>query len=524
MEKNFYTDNFEYYLREKADSFKMYPSKRVWHSIYNNLHPAKKWPSAAVTMLLFSALIFIGYQHSGNKNIPVTASSGTIINSTAEAISAVTGPSGNSITDVNINNGQIRISDFSPRFNNSPEPAPGLNYSKPGTNIINKDNRRENTGSTVNLPQPATITSEQRNEPVTFVVVENLPVYYTNPNAEKVNPENGNTEIAVSSGDINSNQPVEVTPAEMSPDLQAELNPSETITLQPDILNNTEQADYGNNTKPVSDNKPKKRAISSEDRMWMNNYAFENLPRKNKWKAQSGWEIYVTPGVSFRTLQENGNIIPSNALASFNNTNINTGLNHKPGIALEAGASLIHQFAKKVRWKAGVQFNYTSYSVKAFDLGHPVLTMLQMKDVNSGLPYLSPEFSSTSSTIAARPVSLINSTLQLSVPLGLEMRLAGKENLQWYAGASVQGSYIMNGKANIISADRNYYVNDPSLIRKWNLNTAVESFVTYKTNAGITLKAGPQFRYQPLSTYTRLLNVSEKPYSFGLKLGVLKSF
>ena len=39
MEKEFYTDEFEQLLKEKADQFRMYPSKRVWHSIYNNLHP-----------------------------------------------------------------------------------------------------------------------------------------------------------------------------------------------------------------------------------------------------------------------------------------------------------------------------------------------------------------------------------------------------------------------------------------------------------------------------------------------------
>ena len=43
MEKEFYTDDrFEQLIKERADQFSMYPSKRVWHSIYNNLHPSRR--------------------------------------------------------------------------------------------------------------------------------------------------------------------------------------------------------------------------------------------------------------------------------------------------------------------------------------------------------------------------------------------------------------------------------------------------------------------------------------------------
>src|SRR6478752_8475194 len=61
MERKFYTDDFERLLKERSDEFRMYPSKRVWHSIYNDLHPGRKWPSIAMSLLIIIAVLFMGY-------------------------------------------------------------------------------------------------------------------------------------------------------------------------------------------------------------------------------------------------------------------------------------------------------------------------------------------------------------------------------------------------------------------------------------------------------------------------------
>src|SRR4051812_33640910 len=60
MENNFYRDHFEQLLKDTTDNFRMYPSRRVWHSIYNDLHPGKKWPSVAVLLLLMFSIMYIG--------------------------------------------------------------------------------------------------------------------------------------------------------------------------------------------------------------------------------------------------------------------------------------------------------------------------------------------------------------------------------------------------------------------------------------------------------------------------------
>jgi hypothetical protein len=75
----------------------------------------------------------------------------------------------------------------------------------------------------------------------------------------------------------------------------------------------------------------------------------------------------------------------------------------------------------------------------------------------------------------------------------------------------------------MISDDRKNYVADPALLRRWNLNSGVETYIHYKMN-GFTLQAGPQFRYQLLSTYSSQYTINENLYNLGLKIGILKNF
>src|SRR5664279_1092675 len=68
MDRNFHTNDFERLLREKSDEFRMYPSKRIWHSIYNNIHPGRKWPSVAMSIVLITALLLMGALNTRNTN------------------------------------------------------------------------------------------------------------------------------------------------------------------------------------------------------------------------------------------------------------------------------------------------------------------------------------------------------------------------------------------------------------------------------------------------------------------------
>src|SRR5665647_3858254 len=66
MERKFYPANFEKFLKGHADQFKMTPSKKVWHGIYNDLHPGRRWPSVAMSLVFIFTLVIIGHLNTNN--------------------------------------------------------------------------------------------------------------------------------------------------------------------------------------------------------------------------------------------------------------------------------------------------------------------------------------------------------------------------------------------------------------------------------------------------------------------------
>ncbi|HEV8079213.1 MAG TPA: outer membrane beta-barrel protein [Chitinophagaceae bacterium] len=76
MERKFYPENFERFLKGHADEFKITPSKKVWHGIYNDLHPGRRWPSIAMSMVFIFTLVIIGHLNTNNgRNTPLDITS-----------------------------------------------------------------------------------------------------------------------------------------------------------------------------------------------------------------------------------------------------------------------------------------------------------------------------------------------------------------------------------------------------------------------------------------------------------------
>src|SRR3978361_1186477 len=73
MERRFFMNDFEKSLKEHADKFQMVPSKKVWHGIYNDLHPGKRWPSVTMSLLLIFTLVVIGHLNTNNSRLAYSA-------------------------------------------------------------------------------------------------------------------------------------------------------------------------------------------------------------------------------------------------------------------------------------------------------------------------------------------------------------------------------------------------------------------------------------------------------------------
>src|SRR5438034_3987196 len=60
MDWNIYDNDFEAFLKQKSDQYKMYPSDRVWNNIYSSLHGRKKWWALGFTLFLIGAGLVAG--------------------------------------------------------------------------------------------------------------------------------------------------------------------------------------------------------------------------------------------------------------------------------------------------------------------------------------------------------------------------------------------------------------------------------------------------------------------------------
>ncbi len=511
MEKKFYTDNnFEQFLKDTTDDFRMYPSKRVWNSLYNNLHPGKKWPSLAVCLLLVSSMIYIGVSHKNE----IAGS-----RKPADIMLASQLPA-------SLNNQELKVS-ADPLLPGTVETvSPGDRLidlrSATATQRAQTNQIRKQRGSAVNnktggpgRPNATVSNTRSQNREVLTISPENI-VPFEIPGEAITDP----------AGIPGVNQAYDHTNKEIA---TTDIPVTTSLT---GIEKASSIAVSEINKPPVKKSPIAKNNISSIDKEWIEDYAFHNKP-KEKWRGRLAYQFYATPSVGYRNLNktmENNAVLPASFLAnnpggSSRNADVNSSLNQYPSLNLEAGYSLLYSFSKTIRLKAGLQLNYTNYKIHAYQLNHTTATTLLLADPNTGEPELVQRSSSFANTPYENANKNLNSnTYQLSMPLGADIKLAGKNRLQWHAGATIQPTFIAGGNGYLISSDLKNYVYDASFLRKWNMNAAIETFFTYRIKNGITLNAGPQVRYQLFSTYKNNYSFDEKLYNLGLKMGITRNF
>ena len=519
MENEFYTDEFEQLLKEKADQFSMYPSKRVWHSIYNNLHPSRRWPSVVISLFFISSLMLIGYLNTGENSItrPINNSSSISI----PFVEKTTPPQ-------KISN---KIQTLS--YLKSAQQAK-LQYSNAFADVI------------TNEIDFYTYTIVKSNRPAYLNTVTTTDIKLTTENPEKNNSQDEIVQVVntyIKSNQIFADIAVfnkkNKTSSAKSADNnngknllsnnntdEIKLPSTDDAKTTSDVAGNEAKSYLTNLSEPKTDlsfkNNEDKSAVTNEEKAWMENYALQNKPTAKKWKGRLGYQFYFTPAVNYRklTTKVKGSATP------FATGDINNSISQKPGFGFEAGLGLNYALAKRLQVKAGVQFNYTNYDISADQASHPIVTTILLNDPSTGYSYSAARTSTTSNTFnttASRPVTLHNRTYQVSLPIGFGYKLSSQDNVEWFAGATIQPTYYFGGKAHLISSDLKSYVSDPSSISTWNLNLGFETYMNFKLGT-YNLQVGPQVRYQVNSTYKKDVALIEKPYAIGLKFGLTKGF
>ena len=60
MDNRFYDNEFEKYLKEEADSYRMYPSDRVWRNIQHEIHGYRRWPALTIIAVFIISALVVG--------------------------------------------------------------------------------------------------------------------------------------------------------------------------------------------------------------------------------------------------------------------------------------------------------------------------------------------------------------------------------------------------------------------------------------------------------------------------------
>ncbi|MEQ1553399.1 MAG: hypothetical protein ABL929_04420 [Ferruginibacter sp.] len=467
MEKYNNYNGFENFLRESVEDFRMIPSKKIWHSIYNNMHPDKKWPSITICLLILGCILFADVAN----NIDISKNTIATNNNAAKVITKV----------AIVNNNTLAQAKATKQYLNVGTENVGTKVEKI-TNLINSEKLNAN------------LIIDELETKSNIEVIENLnedvkPAYVFENTKMKSTIKSSHAEFLVEDDKEKTNSK-NVT--ELKKVVAKEIEKKQTLLAK---LNESKEA-----TKVSS------KIINTS-------------------KSSSNVSYYLTPSYGYRTLVNKNtgdNFNGNSSSVAFANTanNITTDykiMQDKAALNLELGVAVAYNIAKNIRFKIGAQANYTNFVSKVSALGHPTQTTLSSAVVQN-------EVRSSIYATAIGNATLNRSNIQVSLPIGADIVLLGNEKIKWYAGASIQPTYVVNNNAFVISSDSKYYVYEKSLQRKLNFNTAVETYLSFKTESGVIFNVGPQVRYQILSSYKKMYNYSEKLYNVGIKIGISTSF
>ncbi len=542
MDINFHSDDFERLLREKSDEFRMYPSKRIWHSVYNNIHPGRKWPSIAMTITLISTLLLVGYLNSKNNSPYITGENKKLwqqeyalvmspryipqsINDYHHTISIYAG--GNitrsSITEARLASPiktmvttqapQLKVSAIAAVYLPKLPLNKATKISQPVVSDVAVNNQP--VMDAIDYSNKAAVASEMINEgPVMFTALSSPETSFTSAGEEKFDSR----ELASYNPEritINADNELQLPLVDL---FKAEVLPSPLLAI-------------GSKTNSSFNNDPlqvEKAVIGANEKDWMEHYALYNRPATKKWASKLSWQVYATPSVVYRTLYNDpGFRDPPSAntpplAVSPASQDVNMAVTHTPSLGMEIGTGLKYSIGKGISLKGGLQVNYTRYNAHAYHNAHPVATKLTMHDFRLNTSYEVYRTSPYSNKNGLESIKLHNETFQVAIPLGMDVKLLGNDQVQWNMGVTLQPTYVIAGRAYLISSDRRNYVQESNMLNHWNLNAGFETFLSFQSN-GLTWQVGPQLRSQLFSTNNRKFAIQERLMTYGLKFGVSKT-
>ncbi|MDI3318512.1 hypothetical protein [Pinibacter soli] len=483
MDKDFYTDEFEQFLKSKADQHRLYPSEMVWKKINRTLHPTKSGLIVAALFLLFLL--------TGDQILRLQA-----------------GIDKNELSGSIIKNDEIAATDFLQQI------RAGLNLTqnKSTVHIFNQPIY----SNSINIYKWLNSYDYVANSSLPKVIADKLPIAQRITSAfstrfSDLPPLNA---IAASYVAIPENEVGKVVINNNYTDVATSMNPTSIKAIR-----NNNSVTPAVAAKPIINIEPQKSSVAIISTPA--SYASVKIPIAAE-KKHLQLQYYFAPTISFRKLEDPSSKSTSSQdlpLAS-NHLDVNKFVNHSPTIGLEAGSAMLFPITKNISLKAGLQLNMNGYNVSAYTYSREKATIALNTPGNNDTIRA---FTSIRNMNGYSQEILQNRYFQVSVPVGVDVKIIGDHRLQLNAAGTFQPFYIMAHSTYLLSNDYNNYVKEHSLVRRFNYAANLETYISYTGANGLKFQMGPQFRYQLKSTYSDKYPIHEYLMEYSIKFGIIKT-
>lgn len=484
MDRRYNNRDFEHFLKQNADQYRMFPSEKVWEGIHHTLHNRRRWYGIGLALLLLSTatVTTIMLNNAGKKQqladkAPVTKTNDILTKQTAS--------------------NTVIIAPQKPAVNNS---------------VIQRPDKLQASlvADQQQLIAPAGAELEEQAGKLTLEVIPEINLKSAVANIQPLSVQK-NTEILK-----------KTSPALQTKKAMFKPNPPVAST-QPE--NNTVIVDNIIERKEV---KTENENSITTERKEYSPYTIESVVNSYKYKKSRkklSWQIFITPTISYRKLKENKTFLeaarttlgtPANYGYSF--SDINNIVTHKPDIGLQLGFVTGYPVSKRLRITAGLQFNVSKYDIRAYSHTGEVATIALSN--NAGGTNTVSTITNYRNIGGYKADWLHNMYISGSAPVGLELKLSENKKTTVGIAGTIQPTYILGNRAYLLSADFKNYAEVPSLTRKWNLNTGFEIYAGYSTGK-LDWRIGPNVRYQVFSSFIDKYPIREHLFDFGLKLGLM---
>ena len=529
MESNFYSDEFEQLIREKTEQYKMYPSEKVWKGVHSSLHTKRRWFIAGMFLLVTGTLFLAGKElispsHPAlakkTAGSTITSSSLTSLRSDEEEEDRQTNTTGLRVSNSSSGTTKHTSSSFDETDEDQLYQGITITITDP---VIRQPDLSEYLSKAVTLPAevpalPVTAARTSTRQDIAGTdPAKAADMTSSNEEAEGGDNTSAGTGTTIETSGKN-------TLAKTSRTRNA-LTPSQTSN-RPEVT-----AAAPNPAEEAAHNPASKipEAIDMQKISWLQDYApyhlTPNPPRDRKY-----WQVLFSPTVNYRTLSggepvsaKSDPTILNGPVAPLHPGDAKNYVDNAPALGFEVSGSLLYRLTRNLAVKAGLQFNFSRYKIQAY-ASNPQQTTIPL---NSYYGYYLDSVNSVTTirNFGGRTREILNNDYyQLSIPIGFELRLLGNEKLQLNLAGTIQPSYLLNTNAYLLTSDYTNYTKESSLFRRWNLNAGIQALLTYKISHDVNLQAGPEFRYQLLSTYISQYSIQEHLKGYGFQIGFIKSF